>query len=186
MDVRERITAVLAQAEGHEGTLYDELLPLVYTELKDIAHHHLRGERAGHTLSTTALVHEAYFKLVDQEASWQNRSHFLAVASMAMRRILVNYARDRARLKRGGGAPVLSLDDAPDLTSEAPGVDVMALDDALERLGGINAQAARVIECRFFGGLTIAETAYALGISATTVKHQWRLAKTWLRRELGP
>lgn len=185
MDVHSRITEVLETAESRED-LYSELLPLVYGELKGIAHHHLRGERAGHTLSTTALVHEAYFKLVGQEASWKNRSHFLAVASMAMRRILVNYARDRARLKRGGGVPVLSLNDVPELAADAHGVEITALDEALERLAAINVQATRVIECRFFGGLTIAETAHALGISATTVKHQWRLAKTWLREELTP
>jgi RNA polymerase sigma factor (TIGR02999 family) len=153
----------------------------VYEELQRLARHHLRNERDGHTLNTTALVHETYLKLVDQSVSWQNRRHFFAVASLAMRRILVNYARDRVRLKRGGGQVKLSLDDAPTLAAEDRAEELLALDEALTRLASINERAAKVVECRFFGGLTIEETADILQISATTVKYDWRLAKTWLR-----
>lgn len=180
-----QITSLLEQADAGGSGLYEQLMPLVYDELKRLAHHHLRRERSGHTLNTTALVHEAYEKLVGQRTSWSNGSHFFAVASMAMRRILVNYARDRARLKRGGGVSLVSLSGVPDHMLEVQAVEITALDEALDRLSHINERAARIIECRFFGGLTIDETAHALGLSATTVKHHWRLAKTWLRSELS-
>ena len=178
------ITRLLGEmGAGNEDAL-GALLPLVYDEMRRLARHHLRRERAGHTLTTTALVHEAYLKMVGQEAPWENRAHFFGVASMAMRRILVNYARDRARLKRGGGAVRITLDDAPPLMSEDRAAEILALDDALGRLAAINARAGRVVECRYFAGLTIEETAEALGTSPMTVKRDWRLAKTWLRREL--
>lgn len=185
MATQQDITRLLVDlAEGNEQAL-DRLMPLVYEELQRLARHHLRDERAGHTLNTTALVHEAYLKLVDQrEVKWQNRAHFFALASMAMRRILVNYARRRNRAKRGGGTPRLTLDDGLVVMSDARAEEVVALDEALTRLEALNERAARVVECRFFAGLTIAETSEALGTSATTIKRDWRLAKTWLRREL--
>jgi len=181
MSTRTRITKILQDDDASDQDLYERLLPLVYSELKEMAHNHLRSERPGHTLNTTALVHEAYFRLVDQDAEWKNRSHFLAVASLSMRRILINHARDRARQKRGGDAQVLSLTDVDAPAPDAAGVDIIALDDALERLARINERAVHVVECRFFGGLTIAETARALGVSDTTVKHDWRTARAWLR-----
>lgn len=180
----QEITRLLLDASGGNRQALDKLMPLVYDELQRLAHHHLQHERPGHTLNTTALVHEAYLILVDQtRVQWQDRSHFFAVASMAMRRILVNYARDRSRQKRGGGTPKLALDDAPALMSEERAEEIVVLDEALDRLADINERAARVVECRFFGGLTIDETARALATSPTTVKRDWRLAKTWLRRE---
>ena len=180
------VSQLLKEARPGDPHLFERLMPLVYRELQRLAHHHLRDERDGHTLTTTALVHEAYLKLVDQSVSWQNRGHFFAVASMAMRRILINYARDRDRLKRGGGAARLSLDEAPTLLAEARSEELLALDEALSRLASINERAARVVECRFFGGLTIEETAAVLRLSPTTVKHDWRLAKTWLHAQTRP
>ncbi|MFQ5571986.1 MAG: sigma-70 family RNA polymerase sigma factor [Rhodothermales bacterium] len=186
MASQEQITQLLIDvSEGSQRAL-DALMPLVYEELQRLAHHHLKQERPDHTLNTTALVHEAYLKLVDQrQVQWQNRAHFFALASLAMRRILVNYARHRNRIKRGGGAIKLSLDDGLAVMSEERAEEIVALDEALTRLIGINERAARVVECRFFGGLTIEETATALGIAPMTVKRDWRLAKTWLRREVG-
>ena len=182
---QEHITQLLIDVSEGAPQALDRLMPHVYEELQQLAHHHLKAERPGHTLNTTALVHEAYLKLVDQtRVQWQNRAHFFAVASMAMRRILVNYARQRKRAKRGGGAPKLSLDAGLDVMSDARAEEIVALDEALTRLADINARAARVVECRFFGGLTIEEAGEALGVSPMTVKRDWRLAKTWLRREL--
>ena len=184
MASQQEITQLLVDLrEGDEQAL-DHLMPLVYEELQKMAHYHLQRERADHTLNTTALVHEAYLKLVDQRrVQWQNRGHFFALASMAMRRILVNYARKRGRQKRGGDAIKLSLDDVFVMSDERAD-EIVALDEALENLSSINERAARVVECRFFGGLTIDETGVALDISPMTVKRDWRLAKTWLRREL--
>lgn len=185
MASQEQITRLLVDLSDGKQNVLDQLMPLVYEELQRLAHHHLKQERAGHTLSTTALVHEAYLKLVDQSrVQWQNRAHFFAVASMAMRRILVNYARKRKRVKRGGGAPKLSLDDGLEVMSEERAEEIVALDEALTRLAQINERASRVVECRFFGGLTIEETAAALGVAPMTIKRDWRLAKTWLRRDI--
>ena len=184
MASQQEITQLLVDlSEGDEQAL-DHLMPLVYEELQQMAHFHLRKERADHTLNTTALVHEAYLKLVDQRrVQWQNRGHFFALASMAMRRILVNHARKRGRQKRGGDAIKLSLDDVFVMSDERAD-EIVALDEVLEQLAGINERAARVVECRFFGGLTIEETGLALDVSPMTVKRDWRLAKTWLRRAL--
>lgn len=184
MASQQEITQLLVDLrEGDEEAL-DQLMPLVYEELQQMAHYHLQRERVDHTLNTTALVHEAYLKLVDQRrVQWQNRGHFFALASMAMRRILVNYARKRGRQKRGGDAIKLSLDDVFVMSDERAD-EIVALDEALDNLSGINERAARVVECRFFGGLTIEETGVALDVSPMTVKRDWRLAKTWLRREL--
>jgi RNA polymerase sigma-70 factor, ECF subfamily len=166
----------------------DRLAPLVYEQLKRIARRQLRAEPVGHTLSTTALVHEAYLKLVDQtRADWQDRGHFYAVASSAMRRILVDYARRYRAARRGGddGAPVrpVPLEDT-DIPIDERADALVALDEALERLGRFDERQARVVECRFFGGLTEEETAAALGISQRTVAREWVTAKGWLYREL--
>lgn len=181
------VTQLLLDAHAGDEEAFQALMPLVYEELRVLARQHFRRERDDHTLTPTALVHEAYFKLVDQRrVAWNDRAHFYAVASMAMRRILVSYARQRSRLKRGGDLVKLALDDGPPLAAEAPPDGLVALDEALSRLQAFDARAARVVECRYFGGLTVEETAAALDTSPRTVKRDWRLAKTWLRRELDP
>jgi len=181
----EDVTALLLELSGGRNEALDELLPLVYKELRRLAHRHLRGERAGHTLNTTALVHEAYVKLVDvQRVEWQDRSHFLAMASRAMRRILVDYARARNRAKRGGAAERVPLDQAIQITDEQAD-DLVALDDALGRLEVLSERQCRGIEYRFFGGMTLEEVADALGVSHGTAKNDWALARAWLNRELG-
>lgn len=173
---------------GRRGAL-DELLPQVYDELRRIARNQLRNERAGHTLDTVALVHEAYAKLVDyRDQNWENRTHFFAVAAQAMRRVLVSYARRRNREKRGGGVAhvTLGVDERFAAASETDWADeVAALDTALERLEAINPRHARIVECRFFGGLTIEDTAAALDISPVTVTRDWRMARAWLQDALG-
>jgi RNA polymerase sigma factor (TIGR02999 family) len=179
------VTALLLELSGGRQEALDELLPLVYHELRRIAHRHLRGEDAGHTLNTTALVHEAYLRLVDvRKVQWQDRSHFLAMASRAMRRILVDYARARNREKRGGGAERVSLDQAMEVTGEQAD-DLMALDEALTKLESINERQCRGVEYRFFGGMTLEEVADVLGVSHGTAKRDWTLARAWLNRELG-
>jgi RNA polymerase sigma factor (TIGR02999 family) len=169
----------------HAATPLDELLPVVYEELRRIAHHELRGERPDHTLSTTALVHEVYLRLVDQQhAAPGERARFFSVAVTAMRRVLIEYARQRHALKRGGGEAPLSLDElvvAADRSSEA----LLALDEALTRLGELSPRLARVVECRYFGGLTEDETAEVLAITPRTVRRDWVKAKGWLYRELS-
>lgn len=172
-------------SEGNRQAL-DRLLPLVYEELQHMAHAQLRRERAGHTLNTTALVHEAYIKLVEQrKQQWQGRGHFFAIASMAMRRVLVNYAKARSRIKRGDGYVPVSLDQVAEPISEARAEEIIALDEALDRLSAINQRAASVVECRYFGGLSIDQTGDALGVAPMTVKRDWLMAKTWLRREIA-
>jgi RNA polymerase sigma factor (TIGR02999 family) len=178
------ITRMLARASGGDTAVLDQLLPLVYDELHELAQRHLRHERPGHTLQTTALVHEVYLKLVDQtSARWQNRAHFFAVAAMAMRRILVNHAKASGRLKRGGRRPRVPLDDEVAIINRAD-LDLVALDEALERLSAIDPRKARLVELRFFGGLTIEETGEVLSIAPATVKRDWTFAKTWLLREV--
>lgn len=185
---RDDLTALLLAAEGGNPAALDRALPLVYDELQRLARRHLAGERPGHTLTPTALVHEAYLKLVDQtRARWQGRDQFLAVASLAMRRILVNHARDRRRLKRGGDSPRLSLTSGMDIVEPEQGADadfILTLDSLLDRLATFDPRAARVVECRYFAGLDVEETAAALGIGTATVKRDWALARAWLRREL--
>jgi RNA polymerase sigma factor (TIGR02999 family) len=182
---RGQVTQLLeAASKGDKGS-FEELAPLVYEELKRLARRHMRSESAGHTLSTTGLVHEAFLKLVGQtDASYANRGQFFAIASMTMRRILVNWARAKGRAKRGGDAPILSLEDAPGPFIELDPARLLAIHTALERLSAVTARAARVVECRYFAGLTIDETAEALEISPATVKREWTVAKSWLRREL--
>ena len=180
------ITQLLRQAAEGQPEMLDELLPLVYDELRAIAHGQLRRERAGHTINTTALVHEAYLKLVDQqEVDWQNRSHFYAIAARAMRRILVDYARRRSRQKRGGGAVHVTLQEGLQAFSSEFSDTLLALNESLQRLETINPRHGRVVECRYFGGLTIEETADALDISTATVNRDWKLACAWLKRDLA-
>jgi RNA polymerase sigma factor (TIGR02999 family) len=179
------ITGLLLAWRSGDHEAFDRLFPLVYDELRQIAHRQLGRERPGHTLGTTALVHEAYLKLVDQtRARLTDRVHFFAVAARAMRRILVDYARRHRAIKRGGGAQVrLSLDD-PVLSAEQRADALISLDEALTRLAEVDDRVSRVVECRFFGGLTEEETAEALGITARTVRRDWVKAKGWLHHEL--
>lgn len=163
----------------------EELLPLVYDELHRQAKRYLRRERPNHTLQTTALIHEAYLKLIDQDnVSWKNRMHFFAVAASLMRRILVDHARARHRAKRGGAGENLPLEEAQMAISDERSVDLIALDDALNRLAKIDEQQARVVELRYFSGLSLEETAEVLKVSRTTVANDWAMAKAWLHREL--
>jgi len=160
-------------------------MPLVYNELRRLADHYLRQERQDHTLQPTALVHEAYLKLIDQtRVDWQNRAHFFGVAAQVMRRILVDHARRHRASKRGGFQQKLTLDEAIDY-SQSRDVDLVALDDALNALARLDARQSRIVELRFFGGLTIEETAEALDIAPATVKVDWSMAKAWLRREIS-
>ena len=179
--------ALIALREGAPGAM-DELMPLVYEQLRRVAHRQLSGEPTGHTLSTTALVHEAYFRLVDQtRVHWQDRAQFFAIAARAMRRILIDYARRHRAARRGGGehgaATPVALDSV-ELPVAERAAALIALDDALERLATIDDRLARVVECRFFGGLTEAETAAALDVSQRTVAREWVTAKGWLYQEL--
>ncbi len=163
----------------------DELFPVVYEELRRVAHRHMRGELTGHTLSTTALVHEAYLEMAKlRHVNWPGREYVLAAASQAMRRVLVDYAVARKAGKRGGGAIAEPIDDAVVMAVERS-EELLALDEALSRLAADNNRYARVIECRFFGGMSIEETAAALGTSAATVKRDWTVARAWLNRELA-
>jgi RNA polymerase sigma factor (TIGR02999 family) len=184
----EAVTALLAELAGGDAAAIERLLPLVYEELRGIAHAQLRHERQGHTLNTTALVHEAYFRLVDLErVPLQGRAHFFAIAARAMRQILINYAVRRKAAKRGGGQQPVVLDDAdalPDALTDAQAEEVLALDEALQRLVLLDERQARVVELRFFAGMDIEETAAALGISPATVKRDWTVARAWLNREL--
>lgn len=174
---------LLAWREGEESAL-ERLIPLVLAELRRIARRHMLGERRGHTLQTTALVNEAYLRLVDsQKVNWQNRTHFFALAAQLMRRVLVDHARSRASQKRGGGAYRVTLDEAV-VGPEEPGQDLVALDDALQALAKFDPRKSRVIELRFFGGLSVEETAAVLQVSQDTVFRDWRLAKAWLAREM--
>ena len=180
---REQISQLLEAWTGQDPAAREALVPIVYDELHRLAHHYMRTERAGHTLQTTALVNEAYLRLVDVDRmQWRDRAHFFAMAATMMRRILVDHARAHARDKRGGGVVMTSLDE--DVAAPSRGIDVIALDDALERLGRIDGQQARLVELRYFAGLTIEEAAEALGISAGTLKREWAIAKAWLYREL--
>lgn len=178
------VTHLLLQWRAGDAEAFETLMPLVYDELRRLAHHHLWHERPGHTLHTTDLVHEAFLNLLGQDQTpWQNRAHFFAVAARVMRHILIDYARRRKRAKRGGGRPVLSLEQAA-VFSEDQVEEWITLDQALTRLEAKDERLCRVVECRYFGGLTIAETADVLGISPATVKRDWQMAKAWLRREL--
>ncbi|MEM9555585.1 MAG: sigma-70 family RNA polymerase sigma factor [Acidobacteriota bacterium] len=179
-DITERLAA---WSDGSDEALL-EILPRLYDDLRRIASRLLAGERQGHTLETSALVHEAYLRLGAQErARWRNRGHFLSVAASMMRRILVDHARRRLFDKRGGGAPVVSLDEAVVGASETP-AELVALDEALDALAEVDAEQARVVELRYFGGLTVHETAEVLAVSVPTVVRRWRMARSWLFRQL--
>jgi RNA polymerase sigma factor (TIGR02999 family) len=179
------VTALLRGADAGDRAVLDRLLPLVYEQLRRIARIHLATEREGHTLNTTALVHETYLKLVDQtRAEWSDRAQFFAVASMAMRRILVDHARKHGALKRGGDRKRVPLDSA-NLSIEDRAQTIIELDQALTRLAETDERLSRVVECRFFGGMTEAETAEALGVSARTVRSDWATAKGLLYLELS-
>jgi len=177
------ITDHLVQLRHGNPEAMEQLLPLVYAELRLMAHRQLRAERPGHTLGTTGLVHETYLKLVDQtRVQWKDRAHFLAVAARAMRRILVDYARRYRALRRGGGLQRVALPE--DAAVAERGEILLALDQALERLGTLNERLSRVVECRFFGGLSEEETASALGVTTRTVERDWVKARGWLYVEL--
>ena len=168
---------------GQEAS--EKLMPLVYDELRRQASMYMRRERIGHTLQTTALIHEAYLKLVDQrDVNWQNRAHFFGIAAQAMKRILVDYAKSRHREKRGGAAENLTLDAARFVVSEGKSVDLIALDEALTRFAKFDPQQAKIVELKYFGGMQIDEIAEALRISPATVKREWNSAKAWLRSEI--
>jgi RNA polymerase sigma-70 factor (ECF subfamily) len=171
-------------SSGNQAAL-DRLIPMVDRELHRLAHHYMRRENAGHTLQTTALVNEVYLKLIDQKnVHWKNRAHFFALSAQLMRRILVDHARNRQYAKRGGGARRISFDEALVVSSER-GTDLVALDDALNKLTSIDLRKAKVVELRFFGGLSVEETAEALQISAVTVMREWSMAKAWLYNSLS-
>lgn len=181
----ESVTELLVRARSGSSDAMDRLMPLVYDELRAIAHRQLRGERDEHTLSTTALVHEAYLRLVDQRrVAWQDRTHFFAVAARVMRRVLVDYARRRVAKKRDGMRHAVSLDEAL-LVVESQADLLLDLDEALSRLADQDERLARVVELRFFAGLTDEETAGILGVSPRTVRYDWIKAKGWLYRELS-
>ncbi len=185
MSAPENVTRLLERWGGGDREALDRLMPLVEGELRRLARAYLRRERAGHTLQPTALVNEAYLKLIDQrEARWQNRAQFFGVAAQLMRRVLVDHARARDAAKRGGPQYAVTLSEA-DRVSAAPTVDLIAVNDALEELARLDPQQARVVELKFFGGLTIEEAAEAMGVSHATVEREWKVARAWLRRRLG-
>ena len=199
--MQQPVTQLLAQWRDGDERAFAELSALMYEELRQLAQRHLRRERSDHTIQKTALVNEAFVRLVGQQSvDWQSRAHFIGLASKLMRRVLVDYARARLADKRGGGVGVLSLDEmaapeadeAPDTTPTAlqhldahTQEEVSAIDQALQRLEQIDARQAQIVEMRYFGGLTVEQTAEAIGISEATVKREWTLARAWLRRELG-
>jgi RNA polymerase sigma factor (TIGR02999 family) len=190
-ELRRQVTDILTTLDGagaDRGRAAEELMPVVYDELRRLAHGYLRRERAGHTLESTALVHEAYLRLADQQrVSWRGRTHFLAVGARMMRRLLVDHARHRGRVKRGGDWRRITLDGAVasllgrDLGPE----DLLALDQALRKLADLDERQARIVELRFFSGLEVAEVAEVLGVSKRTVEGHWTHARAWLRRELA-
>lgn len=180
---REVTQLLLAWNDGDESAL-EKLLPLVYAELRRLAKRRMRLERPDHTLQTSALINEAYLRLVDvRNVHWQNRAHFFALCARLMRRILVDYARTRHYAKRGGGVQPISLDQPPPVAARSP--DLVLVDDALHALAEVDARKAQVVELRFFGGLTAEETAEVLKVSPETVRRDWKLAKVWLLRELS-
>jgi RNA polymerase sigma factor (TIGR02999 family) len=175
---------LMAWNDGDQSAL-ERLIPLVHAELHRIARRYMRNERAGHTLQTSALINEAYLRLIDaQQVHWQNRAHFFGIAAQLMRRVLVDFARSRGYKKRGGGALQVSLDETMVITKER-GEDPVALDEALSALSELDERKGRVVEMRFFGGLSEKEIAEALAVSPETVRRDWRLAKSWLRRRLS-
>jgi RNA polymerase sigma-70 factor, ECF subfamily len=182
---RSDITGLLSAWSGGDREALDRLVPHVYAELRLLARRELAREAAGHTLDSAALVHEAYLKLVDQgNVAWQNRAHFFAIAARTMRGILIDHARARRAQKRGGGRSPLPLEEATALLTPEQAEELLALDEALVRLEAVDGTACRVVECRYFGGLTIEEASVALHLSVATTRRRWAFAKAWLRREL--
>jgi RNA polymerase sigma factor (TIGR02999 family) len=186
MDSDRPITRLLQQWQGGDAQALDRLIPLVYDELHTLASRYLSRERRDHTLQTTALVNEAYLRLAGRDAHWLSRAHFFGVAAQVMRRILVDHARRDGRVKRGGGVPHLVLDEVEPPAAPAPvdSVDAYALDQALTRLEALDPHQGRIVELRYFGGMTIEETAVVMGSSTATVKRDWAVARAWLYREL--
>lgn len=179
------ITLLLGKWREGDSEALEKVAQYVYDELKRRASAYMRNERHGHTLQTTGLVHEAFIKLIDRrEIEWDDRNHFLAVASQAMRRILVDHARNRKRIKRGGKQEDLPLDEVQERPTADSGVDLVALDEALKNLAKFDQRQAQIVELKYFGGMTLDETAEVLGISRATVKRDWVLAKAWLRQQL--
>ncbi len=180
----QEITQVLVDLQAGNRAALDKLLGLIYDPLRRLAQNQLNRERADHTLNATALVHEAYLKLIDQKkVDWRNRAHFLAVAAQAMRRILIDYARGKLAEKRGGGAAMVTFNEEA-LRGDVKGDDLIALDDALKELNAAEPRAARVVELQFFGGLTQPEIAEVLGVSEITVRRDWRFARAWIAQQL--
>jgi len=180
-----RVTELLRGWRAGDSRALDALVPLVYDELRRLAHHHLRNERPDHTLQSTALVHEAYFRLVGQDLpQWESRTHFFAIAAQLMRQILVDYARRRRASKRGSGVCMLTLDDAMALP-QGKDVDVVAVDDALNALAEVDPRQSRVVELRFFAGLSLEEISEVMGIGTATVQRDWTAARAWLYREIS-
>lgn len=181
----DEVTRLLHDWGNGDQKALEKLVPLIYDELRQLAHKCLYRERPGHTLQTTALVHEAYLKLIDQrDARWQNRAHFFAIASQAMRRILVDSARRHTAMKRGGPAENLPLEEAATVSLE-PDPILLPLDEALNKLAAIDSQQGRIVELRYFGGLTIEETAEVMKLSTDTVKREWAMARAWLRQTMS-
>jgi RNA polymerase sigma factor (TIGR02999 family) len=181
---QQEVTQLLVDWSNGDQAALDKLLPLVNAELRRLAARYMRRETPGHTLQTSALVNEAYLRLVDQRhVRWQNRTHFFGIAAQLMRRILIDHARSHHYAKRGGGALKVSLDEAAAAT-EARSAELLAVDEALEKLTALDARKGRIVELRFFGGLSLEETAEVMGISSPTVQREWRAAKAWLHRML--
>lgn len=181
----QEVTGLLIAWSKGDQAAFDRLLPLIYNELRQMARRYMARRQPGHTLQTTALIHEAYLKLVEpRDKQWQNRAHFFGVAALAMRHILVDYARAKQTERHGGGAPTISLDEALTIAQERT-AELVALDDALQELAKLDPRKSQMVELRFFGGLNIEETAVALGISAPTVRREWRSARAWLYRAIS-
>jgi RNA polymerase sigma factor (TIGR02999 family) len=181
----QEVTRLLLAWRGGDQSALNQLIPLIHAELHRLAHHYMLRERAGHTLQTTALVNEAYLRLIQaSNVPWQDRSHFLAISANLMRRIVVDFARERGYQKRGGNVVKVEFDEAR-VPSPARGGDLVALDDALRTLASLHPREAKIVELRYFGGLTAEETGEVLGISVRTVKRDWAVAKAWLRREMN-
>jgi RNA polymerase sigma-70 factor (ECF subfamily) len=179
------VTQLLVEWSNGDTAALDKLMPLIYEELRRLAHHYMSRERPGHTLQTTALVNEAYVRLINRkDMHWQNRAHFFAIAAQSMRCILVDHARSHAYGKRGGGAPKIVFDEAM-VVSQERAAEVVAVDEALKDLAALDPQLSRIVELRFFGGLTIEETAEVLHLSPATIKREWSTARAWLYHELG-
>ena len=178
------LTRLLIDWSNGDQSAFDKLMPLIDEELRRLAHRYMSRERAGHTLQTTALVNEAFVRLVNRNVNWQNRAHFFGIAAQLMRTILVDHARSHACAKRGGGAFKLELDEAL-VVSQKKAAEVIALDDALKELARLDPQQSRIVELRFFGGLTVEETAEVLHLSPATIKREWSTAKAWLYHELS-